>query len=90
MVRTSHSLHTLLVFISQVKTEVNKAYRLLEIDIDGVYQSMLLLKKKKYAALNVSKGTDGQLTTSQELKGLDIVRRLVYVCDCLLFFLSTL
>lgn len=39
---------------------------------------MLLLKKKKYAALNVSKGSDGQLTTSQELKGLDIVRRYVY------------
>ena len=31
----------------QVKSEVNKLYRLLEIDIDGVYKSMLLLKKKK-------------------------------------------
>lgn len=29
------------------KTEVNKLYRLLEIDIDGIFQSMLLLKKKK-------------------------------------------
>jgi len=54
---------------------VNKAYRLLEIDIDGVYKSMLLLKKKKYAALNVTKGADGQCITNQELKGLDIVRR---------------
>jgi len=36
---------------------------------------LLLLKKKKYAALNVSKGADGKLTTTQELKGLDIVRR---------------
>ena len=34
-------------FVLQVKTEVNKLYRLLEIDIDGVFQSMLLLKKKK-------------------------------------------
>ncbi|XP_067948026.1 DNA polymerase alpha catalytic subunit-like [Watersipora subatra] len=60
---------------NKVKSEVNKTYRLLEIDIDGVYKSMLLLKKKKYAALNVSKGPDGHLITSQELKGLDIVRR---------------
>ena len=31
----------------RVKTEVNKLYRLLEIDIDGIYKSMLLLRKKK-------------------------------------------
>jgi len=30
-----------------VKNEVNKLYRLLEIDIDGIFKSMLLLKKKK-------------------------------------------
>ena len=29
------------------KQEVNKLYRLLEIDIDGIFQSLLLLKKKK-------------------------------------------
>lgn len=55
--------------------EVNKLYKLLEIDIDGVFQSLLLLKKKKYAALNVVKGSDGKYTTQKELKGLDIVRR---------------
>ncbi|XP_021372053.1 DNA polymerase alpha catalytic subunit-like [Mizuhopecten yessoensis] len=60
---------------NKVKGEVNKLYRLLEIDIDGVFQSMLLLKKKKYAALNVTKGADGKYTTQRELKGLDIVRR---------------
>jgi DNA polymerase alpha subunit A len=58
-----------------VKSEVNKLYRLLEIDIDGVFRSMLLLKKKKYAALSVSKIPDGSLRTTQEVKGLDIVRR---------------
>ena len=31
----------------QVKTEVNKLYKLLEIDIDGIYKAMLLLRKKK-------------------------------------------
>lgn len=53
---------------------MNKLYKLLEIDIDGVFKSMLLLKKKKYAALTISKVGD-QLVTGQELKGLDIVRR---------------
>ncbi len=59
----------------QVKKEVNKRYRLLEIEIDGVYKSMLLLKKKKYAALKVEHGVDGLITTVMEQKGLDIVRR---------------
>lgn len=31
----------------QVKTEVNKRYQLLEIDVDGIYKAMLLLRKKK-------------------------------------------
>ena len=31
----------------KVKVEVNKLYRLLEIDIDGIFKSMLLLRKKK-------------------------------------------
>ena len=31
-----------------LKREVNKHYRCMEIDIDGVMKSLLLLKKKKY------------------------------------------
>ena len=31
----------------RVKTEVNKLYKLLEIDVDGIYKAMLLLRKKK-------------------------------------------
>ena len=49
-------------------------YRLLEIDIDGAFKSMLLLKKKKYAALTAEKKGD-QIVTKEEFKGLDIVRR---------------
>uniref|UniRef100_A0ABI7YKF8 DNA polymerase n=1 Tax=Felis catus TaxID=9685 RepID=A0ABI7YKF8_FELCA len=60
---------------NKVKSEVNKLYRLLEIDIDGVFKSLLLLKKKKYAALVVEPTSDGNYITKQELKGLDIVRR---------------
>ncbi|XP_032765041.1 DNA polymerase alpha catalytic subunit-like [Rattus rattus] len=59
----------------KVKNEVNKLYKLLEIDIDGVFKSLLLLKKKKYAALVVEPTSDGNYITKQELKGLDIVRR---------------
>lgn len=34
-----------------------RRYRLLEIELDAVYRSMLLLKKKKYAAVKVRKQT---------------------------------
>jgi len=59
----------------EVKQAVNKLYRLLELDIDGVYKYMLLLKKKKYAAVTVEKDRDGIMRETTELKGLDIVRR---------------
>ncbi|KAF4797856.1 hypothetical protein TURU_069929 [Turdus rufiventris] len=60
---------------NKIKSEVNKLYKLLEIDIDGIFKSLLLLKKKKYAALTVEPTGDGKYVTKQELKGLDIVRR---------------
>ena len=50
-------------------------YKQLELDVDGVYKYMLLLKKKKYAALVVNKLPNGKIVTEPELKGLDIVRR---------------
>ncbi|KAK6502113.1 DNA polymerase alpha catalytic subunit [Arthrobotrys conoides] len=53
------------------KKAVNDRYRLLEIDIDNVFQRLLLHSKKKYAALNFS--TDGK--TAVEVKGLDMKRR---------------
>jgi len=34
-----------------LKQKVNVLYKCLEIEIDGVFKSLLLLKKKKYAAL---------------------------------------
>lgn len=60
---------------SKVKSEVNKLYRLVEIDIDGIFKSMLLLKKKKYAAVMVEMKDDGTVVERMEMKGLDIVRR---------------
>jgi len=63
----------------KIKQEVNKLYKHLELDVDGVFQRLLLLKKKKYAAVTVSQvireGGKKEMVTQQEIKGLDIVRR---------------
>ncbi|KAJ7460715.1 DNA polymerase family B-domain-containing protein [Mycena latifolia] len=53
------------------KRAVNDQYRLLEIDLDGIFKRLLLLQKKKYAAIKVEDGT----RTSTEVKGLDMKRR---------------
>lgn len=37
----------------RLKVEVNVLYKCLEIEIDGIFKSLLLLKKKKYAALKI-------------------------------------
>ncbi|XP_016991632.2 DNA polymerase alpha catalytic subunit isoform X1 [Drosophila rhopaloa] len=58
-----------------IKQSVNKMYKQLELDIDGVFACLLLLKKKKYAAVKLSKDSKGNLKREQEHKGLDIVRR---------------
>lgn len=58
-----------------IKKEVNKRYRLLEIEMDGVFKRMLLLKKKKYAAVKIERGPDGNDIEVVEAKGLDMVRR---------------
>jgi DNA polymerase alpha subunit A len=59
----------------EVKREVNKHYKTLELEIDGIFRSMLLLKKKKYAAKTVIELPNGEIKYGQELKGLDLVRR---------------
>ncbi|XP_019718665.1 DNA polymerase alpha catalytic subunit [Hippocampus comes] len=71
----SRSMEEVFKLGNKVKAEVNKLYKLLEIDIDGIFKSLLLLKKKKYAALVVEQHGDGRYSVKQELKGLDIVRR---------------
>ena len=60
---------------AKVKREVNKLYKTLELEIDGVFSSMLLLKKKKYAAVTVASSSDGKPVFGKEIKGLDLVRR---------------
>lgn len=58
---------------SELKREVNKKYRTLEIEIDAIYKKMLLLKKKKYAALKVADPNNPNKTV-REVKGIDLVR----------------
>ncbi|EFP82360.2 DNA-directed DNA polymerase alpha catalytic subunit pol1 [Puccinia graminis f. sp. tritici] len=57
---------------NEFKKLVNERYKLLEIDIDGVFERMLLLQKKKYAALKVDAMTQARIV---EVKGLDMKRR---------------
>jgi DNA polymerase alpha subunit A len=55
------------------KAAVNKHYKLLEIDIDGVFKSMLLLKKKKYAAVKLESTATPDVYT--EVRGAAHARR---------------
>ncbi|EFH42976.1 hypothetical protein ARALYDRAFT_332862 [Arabidopsis lyrata subsp. lyrata] len=59
---------------SKVIQEVNKKYRCLKIDCDGIYKRMLLLRKKKYAAVKLE-FKDGKPCEDIERKGVDMVRR---------------
>ncbi|XP_062561225.1 DNA polymerase alpha catalytic subunit [Armigeres subalbatus] len=59
---------------ANIKQIVNKTYKCLELDVDGIYKYLLLLKKKKYAAVSIAKIGE-KFECTQELKGLDIVRR---------------
>ena len=45
----------------RVKKEVNQRYKLLEIEQDGMFKCMLLLKKKKYAAIKLERDAQGNL-----------------------------
>jgi DNA polymerase alpha subunit A len=56
---------------AEFKKAVNDRYKLLEIDLDGVFQRLLLLQKKKYAAIKVEDST----RSTVEVKGLDMKRR---------------
>ena len=72
-----------------IKKEINKQFhkahnnqQILEVELDGVYKKLLLLKKKKYAGLLIVNFNEILLSkkdvkeqTKMEVKGLDLVRR---------------
>ena len=76
MVNTkSHDLNHSRALGNKLIRFVNKEYRKLVLEEDYIFRSMLLLKKKKYAAMKVVNGPNGTKATKLEMKGLDIVRR---------------
>jgi DNA polymerase alpha subunit A len=75
-------INTLLYDLSQameigkkIKNAVNEKYRLLEMEVDGVFKTLLLLKKKKYASLKYEAPFGPESKLVKEYKGLDLVRR---------------
>ena len=56
----------------EIKETINSQDSILEIGLDGIFKRLLLLKKKRYAALVLE--ADGKKTRI-EMKGLDAVRR---------------
>ena len=59
----------------KLRDAISKQYKLLIMDIDGVFKSMLLLKKKKYACLKYIPPYNINSKIERELKGVDLVRR---------------
>ncbi|CAO3612530.1 unnamed protein product [Cunninghamella echinulata] len=57
-----------------LQEKVNVRYNLLELEIDGIFKRMLILTKKKYAALTVE-NKNNIWVESIESKGLDLVRK---------------
>jgi DNA polymerase alpha subunit A len=60
---------------ANAKKEINKLFKLLEVELDGVFKPMLLLQKKKYAAIKLEEKGGGKIVSHVEKKGLDLVRR---------------
>ena len=58
-----------------LKKIISQQYKLLIMDIDGLFKSLLLLKKKKYAGLKYIEPYNENSKVEIEMKGIDIVRR---------------
>jgi DNA polymerase alpha subunit A len=69
------SVNDAILMGKKLKQEVNVLYKCLEIEIDGIFKSLLLLKKKKYAALTIVNWGTPDEKIVPEIKGLDMVRR---------------
>ena len=61
----------------EIQVQCNKHFKLLELEVDYIFKTILLLNKKKYAALVVHEDAKetGGFRTVKEAKGLDMVRR---------------
>lgn len=68
---SSDSVQRIMELGHAIRREVNKQYHTLEIEIEALYVRMLLLNKKKYAALKYEIDTG---SFSKEVKGIEVVR----------------
>ena len=59
----------------KLKKEINKQYKFLTIDIKGIFKSMLLLNKEKYACIKYLSPYTDPNKIERELKGVDLVLR---------------
>ena len=59
----------------EVKREVNKRDKVLEIKIDDFFKCMLLLKKKKYAAIKLDFGLNGAVNEAGQACFLFSIKR---------------
>ncbi|KAL7690427.1 putative DNA-directed DNA polymerase, family B, ribonuclease H-like superfamily [Plasmopara halstedii] len=59
----------------EIQSQCNKHFKLLELEVDYIFKRILLLNKKKYAALVLKEHFGGEPTFEKEVKGLDMVRR---------------
>lgn len=70
------NLHEALEIGGIVKRSINNKYRLLEMEIDGIFKTLLLLRKKKYACVKYAEPfLQNPPKFETEYKGLDLVRR---------------
>lgn len=60
---------------AEILKAVNKRYKHMALELDGIFRNIILLQKKKYAAKMVVGEKNGQFQTRLEMKGIDLVRR---------------
>ncbi|KAL4128800.1 hypothetical protein PRIC2_007780 [Phytophthora ramorum] len=59
----------------EIQAQCNKHFKLLELEVDYIFKRILLLNKKKYAALVLKEQPNSEPIFDKEVKGLDMVRR---------------
>ncbi|KAG2859224.1 DNA polymerase alpha catalytic subunit [Phytophthora cactorum] len=59
----------------EIQAQCNKHFKLLELEVDYIFKRILLLNKKKYAALVLKERPNSEPSFDKEVKGLDMVRR---------------
>ncbi|RLN89408.1 hypothetical protein BBJ28_00003954 [Nothophytophthora sp. Chile5] len=59
----------------EIQAQCNKHFKLLELEVDYIFKRILLLNKKKYAALVLKERPNGDVAFDKDVKGLDMVRR---------------